>query len=282
MSDPIIQLKDLSFSYIRSTEKGSERVEALKGVTLDIERGSFTAVVGKNGSGKSTLAKCLNALLLPTEGEVLVDGMSTCDQDKVWDIRQKVGMVFQNPDNQLVAAIVEDDVAFGPENLGVMPEEIRQRVDSVLTSVGMEGYRDKAPHHLSGGQKQKIAIAGALAMQPECIVFDEPTAMLDPQGRKDIMDIIRSLHDRGTTVILITHFMDEAAEADRIIVMDEGSAALDGPPQEIFRKTQDLLRLGMTVPLAVELAERLRKNGIRIPYDIISLDQLTQVIHEYK
>ena len=282
MSDPIIQLKDLSFSYIRSTEKGSERVEALKGVTLDIERGSFTAVVGKNGSGKSTLAKCLNALLLPTEGEVLVDGMSTCDQDKVWDIRQKVGMVFQNPDNQLVAAIVEDDVAFGPENLGVMPEEIRQRVDSVLTSVGMENYRDKAPHHLSGGQKQKIAIAGALAMQPECIVFDEPTAMLDPQGRKDIMDIIRTLHDKGTTVILITHFMDEAAEADRIIVMDEGRASLDGPPREIFRKTQDLLRLGMTVPLAVELAERLRKNGIRIPYDVISLDQLTKVIHEYK
>ena len=282
MSDPIIQLKDLRFSYIRSTEAGSEKVEALKGVDLDIERGSFTAVVGKNGSGKSTLAKCLNGLLTPTSGEVLVNGISTKDDDKIWDIRQSVGMVFQNPDNQLVAAIVEDDIAFGPENLGVMPEEIRRRVDKVLTSVGMEGYRDKAPHHLSGGQKQKIAIAGALAMEPECIVFDEPTAMLDPQGRKDIMDIIRMLHDNGTTVIMITHFMNEAAEADRIIVMDEGCVALDGPPEEIFKKTQDLLRLGMTVPLAVEIAERLRKNGIKIPRSVISMEELTRVIHEYK
>ena len=282
MSDPIIQLKDLRFSYIRSTEAGSEKVEALKGVDLDIERGSFTAVVGKNGSGKSTLAKCLNGLLTPTSGEVLVNGRSTKDDDKIWDIRQSVGMVFQNPDNQLVAAIVEDDIAFGPENLGVMPEEIRRRVDKVLTSVGMEGYRDKAPHHLSGGQKQKIAIAGALAMEPECIVFDEPTAMLDPQGRKDIMDIIRMLHDNGTTVIMITHFMNEAAEADRIIVMDEGCVALDGPPEEIFKKTQDLLRLGMTVPLAVEIAERLRKNGIKIPRSVISMEELTRVIHEYK
>ena len=235
-SDPIIQLKNVSFAYEQGEEVAPEAaVKAVDGVSFDVERGSFVAIVGSNGSGKSTLAKHFNALLIPTEGEVLVDGMNTAEvaETAPWEIRQKVGMVFQNPDNQLVSSIVEDDVAFGPENIGIEPAEIRRRVDESLKLVGMYEHRKKGPHLLSGGQKQRIAIAGVIAMDPECVVFDEPTAMLDPKGRKEIMSIIRTLHSQGRTVILITHFMEEAAEADRIIIMHNGKVEADATPAEI-------------------------------------------------
>lgn len=278
----IIQIKNLSFDYIRESDEGSETVHAIRDVSLDIAEGSFTAIIGRNGSGKSTLAKNLNGLLLPTSGKILVNGWDTADEDHIWDIRQTAGMVFQNPDNQLVASIVEDDVAFGPENLGVDPKEIRRRVDEVLKSVDMYQFRKKAPHLLSGGQKQRVAIAGVLAMEPRCIIFDEPTAMLDPQGRAEVMDIIRRLHEEGKTVILITHFMDEAAQADRIIIMDDGEILADDAPDEVFTDEKTLRRIRLDVPLAVDMAHRLRERGIAVPPDVTTQEKLVEFICQYK
>lgn len=278
----IIQIKNLSFDYIRESDEGSETIHAIRDVSLDIKEGSFTAVIGKNGSGKSTLAKNLNGLLLPTGGKILVNGWDTADEDHIWDIRQTAGMVFQNPDNQLVASIVEDDVAFGPENLGVPPEEIRKRVDQVLKAVDMYDFRTKAPHLLSGGQKQRVAIAGVLAMEPRCIIFDEPTAMLDPQGREEVMSIIRKLHEDGKTVILITHFMDEAAQADRIVIMDDGRVLADGSPDEVFSDEETMRRIRLDVPLAVDMAQKLRERGVPVPSDVTTQEKLVEFICQYK
>ncbi len=278
----IIQIKNLTFDYIRESDEGSETIHAIRDVSLDIPEGSFTAIIGRNGSGKSTLAKNLNGLLLPTGGKILVNGWDTADEAHIWDVRQTAGMVFQNPDNQLVASIVEDDVAFGPENLGVPPKEIRERVDEVLKSVDMYPFRTKSPHLLSGGQKQRVAIAGVLAMEPRCIIFDEPTAMLDPQGRQEVMRIIRRLHEEGKTVILITHFMDEAAQADRIVIMDDGRVIADGTPGEIFADEETLRRIRLDVPLAVDMAHRLREYGIPVPADIITQEKLVEYICQYK
>ena len=239
--DSIIKIENLIFEYKKDDETAANR--AINGVSLEIERGSFTAILGKNGSGKSTLAKNLNGLLLPTEGVIYVNGFNTADDEHIWDVRQSAGMVFQNPDNQLVSAIVEDDVAFGPENLGVEPQEIRRRVDKALADVNMGAFRGKAPHLLSGGQKQRIAIAGVVAMKPSCIIFDEPTAMLDPKGRSEIMAIIEELNGEGITVILITHFMEEAARADRVIIMHDGRVFLDGTPSEVFAQGDKVLSL---------------------------------------
>lgn len=274
--ESIIRIDDLVFEYKR--EEQLEPVRAVNHVSLDIERGSFTAVIGQNGSGKSTLAKNINALLLPSGGAVYVKGFNTADEAKLWEIRQTAGMVFQNPDNQLVSSIVEDDVAFGPENLGVEPGEIRKRVDDSLYSVNMYEERKKAPHLLSGGQKQRIAIAGVIAMRPECIILDEPTAMLDPHGRYEVMEIIEKLHREGITILLITHFMDEAARADRVVIMDGGKVKLDGTPTEVFRHGSEIKEMGLDVPFAVDLAHRLRKRGVEIPEDIISTEEMVDYI----
>lgn len=276
----IIKIENLNFCYTREIDQ--VLVEAIKKVNIEVEKGSFIAVIGKNGSGKSTLAKNINALLLPTSGEVYVKGFDTKDDEHIWDIRQSAGMVFQNPDNQLVSSIVEDDVAFGPENLGIPPEEIRKRVDGALKAVNMYEHRKKAPHLLSGGQKQRIAIAGVVAMMPDCIIFDEPTAMLDPKGRAEVMAIINKLNSEGITVILITHFMEEAADADRIIIMDKGEVILDGAPIEIFSKVEEIRALGLDVPVVVDLADRLRKRGISIPKDIIHTKEMVDYLWQYK
>lgn len=254
-----IEIRNLVVEFTRIAEDGTEvpGTKALKGVDLDIEKGSFVSVVGMNGSGKSTLAKCLNGLILPTSGDVFVDGMNTRDDSKLWDIRSRVGMVFQNPDNQIVSSIVEDDVAFGPENLGVPPEEIRRRVDYALKRVGMYDHRHKGAHMLSGGQKQRVAIAGAIAMRPECIVFDEPTAMLDPKGREAVLDMIKELNSEGITTILITHYMSEAAQADRIIVMKKGEVIADSTPREVFSDAQFISSAGLELPPVIELREKL-------------------------
>lgn len=251
-------------SHTFETEEG-KTFDALKDVTAQIKKGEFTAIIGTNGSGKSTLARHLNALLIPTEGELIVEGMRTSDAGRVWDIRQKVGMVFQNPDNQLVAAVVEEDVAFGPENLGVPPEEIRERVDLALEKVGMTSYRKQAPSMLSGGQKQRVAIAGVLAMKPDCIVLDEPTAMLDPKGRKEVMDTIHELNKtEGITIVLITHFMEEAVTADHILVIDRGVLKMEGTPREIFSQADKVTEIGLDVPVPADLARRLRKKGMAV------------------
>ena len=272
----LIELDRLSHVYHAGEENEHQ---ALADVSLSIEAGEFVAVLGSNGSGKSTLAKHLDALLLPTSGVCRIDGMDTKNLDQVWRIRQKVGMVFQNPDNQLIAAIVEDDVAFGPENLGVPPKEIRSRVDEALAVVGMTKFRSFAPHLLSGGQKQRIAIAGALAMQTECLVFDEATAMLDPEGRAEILAVVRQLHkEQHKTIVYITHFMEEAAAADRIIVLDHGNLAMDGTPREVFAKADELQKLGLDVPLSVELGARLRADGIDLPQAIVTEDDLVQAL----
>ena len=276
--DSIISVQDIYFSY----DESDEGQQVLKGISLEIERGSFVAVVGPNGSGKSTFAKQLNALLLPQKGRVLAEGMDTADDSLLWDIRRTVGMVFQNPDNQLVSAVVEDDVAFGPENIGVPSEEIRRRVDEALAAVGMTGFEKHAPHNLSGGQKQRIAIAGVLAMQPDVIVFDEPTAMLDPRGRGEIMKIIEELHDSGKTVILITHFMEEAAKADRIVVLRDGRVDADGTPREIFSMSARLHDMKLELPFAVELARRLREDGLKLPEDILSEEELAEALCSLK
>lgn len=278
--EKIIKVQNVSFAYSR--EEGSEPVKAIDGISFEIEAGSFTAIIGKNGSGKSTLAKNLNGLLLPTEGDILVADYNTKDDAHIWDVRQTAGMVFQNPDNQLVSAIVEDDVAFGPENLGVDPQEIRQRVDQALEAVNMGQFKNKAPHLLSGGQKQRIAIAGVVAMKPRCIIFDEPTAMLDPKGRKEIMAIIDELHREGITVVLITHFMEEAVRADRVIIMNEGKILLDGTPAEVFSQGALIKSVNLDVPPIVELADELRAIGISVPDEIITEEKMVAYVCQYE
>ncbi len=273
--DCIIRTEDMSFAYETDDE---EKIYALKDIDLKIKRGSFVAVVGRNGSGKSTLAKNLNALLLPTGGAVYVNDIPTTDEEKLWELRETVGMVFQNPDNQLVSSVVEDDIAFGPENIGVDPAEIRQRVDEALKAVNMYEFRKKGPHLLSGGQKQRIAIAGVLAMKPDCIVFDEPTAMLDPSGRREIMQTILKLHDEGKTIVLITHFMEEAAEADRIVVVHSGQVVMDAPPEEIFMRGKELAEINLEPPFAAKLAEDLRDRGIPVPEGIITEEGLADYL----
>ena len=278
--DKIISVQNITFAYTR--EEGAETVKAIDGVSFEIEPGSFTAIIGKNGSGKSTLAKNLNGLLLPTEGDILVADYNTKDDAHIWDVRQTAGMVFQNPDNQLVSAIVEDDVAFGPENLGVDPQEIRRRVDQALEAVNMGQFKNKAPHLLSGGQKQRIAIAGVVAMKPRCIIFDEPTAMLDPKGRNEIMAIIDELHQEGITVVLITHFMEEAVRADRVIIMNEGKLLLDGTPAEVFAQGQLMKSVNLDVPPIVELADELRAVGIAVPDEIITEEEMVTYLCQYE
>ena len=274
--EDFIKVEDLTFEYVKS-EDGTA-VRAIDSVSFSVERGSFTAVIGQNGSGKSTLAKNINALLVPTSGRVMVDGLDTSVPEHVWDVRSRVAMVFQNPDNQIVSSIVEDDVAFGPENLGIEPAEIRKRVDEALTGVEMYDFRKKAPHMLSGGQKQRIAIAGAVAMEPECIVFDEPTAMLDPRGRDEVMSVIKRLNGKGITVLLITHFMEEAAQADKIIVMDRGVKKMEGTPEEIFLRADELKALSLDVPPTVDLAMKLRERGIDIPEGILTIDDMVNCL----
>ena len=276
MSD-IIETRDLRFSY--PAAEGVTPV-VLDGVDLNIRSGSFVAVLGHNGSGKSTLAKHMNAILLPTGGTVYVDGIDTADEDRLLDIRRTVGMVFQNPDNQIVANVVEEDVAFAPENLGVPPEEIRQRVDDALKTVGMYEFREHAPHLLSGGQKQRVALAGVLAMAPRCIVLDEPTAMLDPVGRREVMDTIKKLNlTAGVTVVLITHHMDEAAQADRLVVMSKGKVVADGTPRDVFSHVEALKSVGLTVPETVELCWTLRRDGLDLPLDALSDEECAQALY---
>ena len=274
---PMIQTDALSFSY--PVEEGQRRTTALDNVTLSIEKGSFVVVLGHNGSGKSTLAKHMNAVLLPSGGAVYVEGMDTKKEELLLEIRRRVGMVFQNPDNQIVANVVEEDVAFAPENLGVPTAEIRRRVDDALKAVGMYEYREHAPHKLSGGQKQRVAIAGVIAMRPECIVLDEPTAMLDPQGRREVMQTIRALNrERGITVVLITHYMDEAVQADRVVVMDEGRILMDGTPREVFSRVDDLRRVELDVPQPTELCAALKADGLPLPDGVLSVDECVEAL----
>ena len=273
----MIRTDALSFSY--PVEEGQRRTTALEDVTLSIEKGSFVVVLGHNGSGKSTLAKHMNAVLLPDGGAVYVEGMDTRDESLLLEIRRRTGMVFQNPDNQIVANVVEEDVAFGPENLGVPTAEIRRRVDDALAAVGMEKFAHHAPHLLSGGQKQRIAIAGVIAMEPECIVLDEATAMLDPIGRQEVLSAVHKLNrEKGITVVLITHHMNEAEEADRVIVMDDGRIALDGTPKEVFTQVEPLRTMGLTVPDTVDLLDRLRKDGLDVPLDALTVDECAAAI----
>lgn len=268
-----IEVKNAVFSY------DEESGEILKDFSINIEKGSFVAILGHNGSGKSTLAKLFNGLNLPDSGKVLVDGMDTADETKALEIRNKVGLVFQNPDNQIVATIVEEDVAFGPENLGLPREEIRKRVDESLKAVGMTEYMHHEPHRLSGGQKQRVAIAGIIAMQPECVVFDEPTAMLDPRGRKDVMNIISKLNkEMNKTVVLITHYMDEAAKADRVVVIDSGKIIADGKPHDVFNKVELLKGVGLDVPQPTELIFKLQKAGITFDRSVLHTDECVEAI----
>ncbi len=277
MEHTIIKTEALRFSY--TTAEGVSPV-VLDGVDLEIEAGSFVAVLGHNGSGKSTLAKHMNAILLPSGGKVWVDGMDTAGEERLLDIRRTVGMVFQNPDNQIVANVVEEDVAFAPENLGVPPAEIRRRVDDALKLVGMYEYREHAPHLLSGGQKQRVAIAGVIAMAPRCIVLDEPTAMLDPIGRREVLSTIRDLNRKsGVTVVLITHHMDEAAQADRLVVMSKGRVIADGPPGEVFQHVEELKAVGLTVPETVDLCWALRQEGLDVPLDALSDEACAQALY---
>ncbi|WP_456078002.1 energy-coupling factor transporter ATPase [Mogibacterium diversum] len=272
-----IEVKDLVYRY--SKEQGDDNLcPAIDHVSIEIKRGEYIAIAGSNGSGKSTLARCLNGLLLPTEGEILVDGMDTNDDDLIWDIRKKIGMVFQNPDNQIVSSMVEDEVAFGPENIGIENPELRKRVDNALKSVGMYEYRNREAHKLSGGQKQRIAIAGAVAMRPDCIVFDEPTAMLDPKGRSQVMKVIRELNDQGITIILITHFMEEVAEADRVLVMKSGKLLADSVPEDVFADTNLIESAGLEIPAAVLLRDELIENGISLSHEVINKDDLVDAL----
>lgn len=276
-----IEFNNVTFGYADDAENGLVDENVIENLDLKIEKGDFVAVLGHNGCGKSTLAKLCNAILLPQQGKVYVDGIDTSDEERLYDIRQRVGMVFQNPDNQIVATIVEDDVAFGPENLGVEPSEIRKRVDEALKNVGMYEFRNFEPHKLSGGQKQRVAIAGIIAMKPQCIVLDEPTAMLDPRGRREVMSTVKRLNEEyGITVIFITHYMDEAVKADRVIVMDEGKIILDGKPKEIFVHIDTLKSVGLDVPEATELAHNLIKKGINLPADILDIDELYKAVTE--
>lgn len=275
-----IKIRDLKFSYVNDLVEPPVRNEVLKGIDLDINKGEFVAVLGHNGSGKSTLAKCINAINLPEEGSVVVDGMDTKNEDELLAIRQKVGMVFQNPDNQIVATIVEEDVAFALENMGVEPKEIRRRVDDALKTVGMYEYRLHAPHKLSGGQKQRVAIAGIIAMRPECILLDEPTAMLDPHGRDEVMKTIKMLNEQGVTIVLITHYMEEAAQAQRVVVIDGGEIVLDNEPKKIFSQVQVMKNLGLDVPQVTELAWELRKAGYQVSAEITDEEECAQQLYQ--
>lgn len=267
----IVSVKDVSFEYV--TEDST--FKAIDNLTLNVKQGEFVVVIGHNGSGKSTLSKNLNAILMPTKGDICIDGLNTKEEEHLWDIRQTAGMVFQNPDNQIVATIIEEDVAFGPENLGIEPVEIRKRVEEALKSVGMYELRDRQPHLLSGGQKQRVAIAGIIAMKPKCIIFDEATAMLDPSGRKEVMKTIKRLNkEENITVMHITHFMEEAVDADRVIVMEKGRKVLEGTPKQVFSKVEKLKSIGLDVPYMTELSKDLKDEGIDIDGDILTVDEM--------
>ena len=276
LQEAMIQVRDLSYTY-DSGRPGE--TTALSGVDLEIRRGEFVAIAGPNGSGKSTLARHFNALLLPTRGQVLVDGLDTALPENLWEIRRRVGMVFQNPDNQIVSTLVEEDVAFGPENLGIPPPEVRERVEEALVLAGLSRFRQHAPHLLSGGQKQRLALAGVLAMRPSCLVLDEPTAMLDPAGRRELLETLQRLNrTRGATVVLITHYMEEAALAGRVIVMAAGKIALDGPPEEVFARAGQLEELGLELPAPAEIARGLKRRGFFMPGVPLSVHDLVQVV----
>ena len=283
----MVKAKDLTYEYVRvlETDHGTkeEKVAALKNVNIEINKGDFVAVLGHNGSGKSTFAKHINALVQPTGGTLWVDDMDTKNDELVWEIRQTAGMVFQNPDNQLVATVVEEDIAFGPENMGVEPKEIRKRVDEALATVRMSEYATHTPSKLSGGQKQRIAIAGVLAMKPKCIVLDEPTAMLDPVGRRDVMETIERLNqEEGITMILITHYMDEAVRADKVFVIDDGDLVMQGTPKEIFSQVETLQKYGLDVPQVTEVAYLLRKEGVDLPADILTIEEMVGAVCQLK
>ena len=267
----LLEVKNVSFSYDKFSK-------ALKGVSFSLEEGEFLAIIGHNGSGKSTLAKLLNGLLTPTDGEVVVDGFSSSDKSAVFEIRKRVGMVFQNPDNQLVASIVEDDIAFGPENLGVPREEIGERINFALKAVGMENFRTATPERLSGGQKQRIAIAGVLALKPKILVLDESTAMLDPVGRKEIAEVVEKMRAQGVAVIAVTHYMDETVKADKVIVLDRGVVALSGTPRDVFSKKEAIKELGLELPLAGLVADKLREKGVKLDEDIMTEEELLEAL----
>ena len=276
-----LDVKNLVYEYFRRDDEGNVIGinKAVDGVNLDVERGQFIAVLGHNGSGKSTLAKHINAILYPSEGQVNVDGLDTKDPENTWKIREKAGMVFQNPDNQIIASLVEEDVAFGPENMGIPTAEIRERVDEALKTLGMYDYRKHSPNKLSGGQKQRVAIAGVVAMHPMCIVLDEPTAMLDPQGRKEVIRAARALNDvEHVTIILITHYMEEVVYADKVFVMDKGKVVMQGSPREVFSRVDELKELRLDVPAVTELAHRLRKEGLDIPEGILTNEELVKAL----
>lgn len=280
MANPIIEFKNVTYRY-ESDDEGVTLPLAVSGLSLNIYDGEFVAILGHNGSGKSTVAKLSNGLIIPESGDVIVDGMNTKDEDDEIKIKQTVGVVFQNPDNQIVATIVEDDVAFGPENLGIDPVEIRRRVDESLKIVGMYKYRKHEPHKLSGGQKQRVAIAGIIAMEPRCIILDEPTAMLDPEGRRDVMNALKRLNkELGITVVFITHYMEEACEADRIIVMDDSRLLMDGTPKEVFRDTEKIRSIGLDVPQTCQLAKMLQNDGYKLKNDLLSIDELVENIED--
>ena len=281
----IVKAENLEFEYVKLNEEGKveSTLKAVDGVSLEVEAGQFIAILGHNGSGKSTLAKHLNAILVPSEGTLYVDGMDTRDPDNLWEIRQTAGMVFQNPDNQIIGTIVDEDVAFGPENMGVPKEEIWRRVEKSLKSVGMWEYRSHSPNKLSGGQKQRVAIAGVVAMQPKCIVLDEPTAMLDPNGRKDVINTVMELNrEEKVTVILITHYMEEVIHADKVIVMDDGKVVMQGTPKEIFSQVEKLKSLRLDVPQVTLLAHELKKEGLDLPDGILSIEELTEALEKYR
>ncbi|MDK2936413.1 MAG: energy-coupling factor transport system ATP-binding protein [Eubacteriaceae bacterium] len=277
----MIKVNKVSYSY--PVQSGQEAINALDDVSFEVKKGEFVGIIGHNGSGKSTLSKLLNAIILPIQGDVLINGLNTKEETNVWAIRQSAGMVFQNPDNQLVATIVEEDVAFGPENLGVPPLEIRERVDQALAVVEMQTYARQKPHQLSGGQKQRIAIAGILAMEPDCIIFDEPTAMLDPSGRREVMETIKKLNrDKNMTVIHVTHYMSEIINADRIIVMDQGKIVMQGQPAEIFTQVEALKKIGLDVPQMTELAYELKKEAVNLSGNILSIDEMVEALCQLK
>mgnify|MGYP000995016163 CR=1 FL=1 len=274
-----IEVCDIVYEYVTNEE---ERLTAIYKTSFDVYEGEFLAIIGHNGSGKSTLAKMMNGIMKPTSGDIFVYGMNTKDEEKIWDIRQSAGIVFQNPDNQIVATVVEEDVAFGPENLGVAPDEIRMRIDKALDIVRMGDYKDRKPHQLSGGQKQRIAIAGILAMQPKCIIFDEATAMLDPIGRDEVLSCVKQLNRQNkTTVVYITHFMDEIVDADRVIVLQKGQIAMEGKPREIFCQVEKMRELRLDVPKVTELSYLLNKQGFQMPCDILTTEEMVEAICQY-
>lgn len=274
--EPILQAEGLSYFY---GEKSEKPFKALDNITMSVNKGEFVTIIGENGSGKSTLAKHFNALFIPSKGRVIVDGLDTAKKENIWKIRQKAGMVFQNPDNQIVATTVEEDIAFGPENLGIPSEEIKARIEKASNSVGLKGFLGHAPHRLSGGQKQRLAIAGIIAMKPDILILDEPTAMLDPRGKREVLDTIKYLNqEENITVVNITHFMDEAMECDRALVMNQGEVVLDGKPGEIFKKVDNVKEYGLEVPQIIELSHLLKQDGISLPADILDINSMVKAI----